>query len=135
MLPEKLKKIVILLKDKTDLRKTLWNKTSANDQFKLLMADGSSIVIWRYHSDHDQLQLMLTVFNSNGDAIERYDTEVEEFNKEDWDLLMTFHKSVSDSYYKVEETMDALIQQISSQDVIGISENGGSVPDDDDLPF
>ncbi len=135
MLPEKLKNLIVLLKEKTDLKKAIWNKTSGEDQFKLSISDGSSIVIGKYSGNHDNLHIMLLVFNSNGDAIERYDTEVEEYNKEEWDLVFSFHKSVSDSYYKVEETMDALLQQISSQDVIGESEKPNVVPEDDDLPF
>jgi hypothetical protein len=52
-------------------------------------------------------------------------------------LLKIFHKAASDQYYKVEETMDELLNSITSKDVIGTAdnENTSSAPDDDDLPF
>ncbi|WP_140418634.1 hypothetical protein [Pedobacter sp. AJM] len=71
--------------------------------------------------------------------VERYDTE----NEQDDDsskLLWSFHKAARDSYYKVEEKMEHLLNEISKQDVVGINEEKKIIPpavlsEDDDLPF
>lgn len=139
MIPERLKKIVTLLRDKTLEKKAIWNKTSGQDEYKLQIGEGSSIVVSFDYGNYDSEYITISIFNKNGDMVERYDTE----NEKDEDssiLLWSFHKAARDSYYKVEETMEHLLNEISKQDVVGIKEEKKIIPpamlgEDDDLPF
>jgi hypothetical protein len=137
MIPERLKKILELLKGKTLDKKAIWNKTSGGNQFKLSINDGSAITISEWENNWASPQFEIVIFNTSGDAIERFNTEIDGITKEDTSLLQSFHKAASDSYYKVDETLDALLESIMHQDIIGNKEEPTSptVPDEDDLPF
>jgi hypothetical protein len=139
MIAEKLQRIIELLTEKTRAKKAIWNKSSGNNQFKLSINDGSAVTITEWSDNYNNITYEVTIFNSNGDAIERFNTDLDGSSKEDYHLLQTFHKAASDSYYKVEETMDALFDSISNQDVIGNKQEEEKpnlhYPDDDDLPF
>jgi len=136
MISERLKKLIELLKEKTLSKKTIWNKTSGHGQFKLSISDGSAVTVTEW-SDNYNTGYEVVIFNSNGDAIERFSTETEDTSKEEQYLIQSFHKAASDSYYKVEETMDALLNSIINQDIIGNAESPIPPPpgEDDDLPF
>jgi hypothetical protein len=74
----------------------------------------------------------------HGDVIERIDTEDFNYTTEEIKLIHMFHKAAHDSYYKVEETIDALFDSLNNDDIIGSRDgdaNESSSPDDDDLPF
>ncbi|WP_431294603.1 hypothetical protein [Pedobacter sp. P26] len=139
MIPERLKKIVTLLRDKTSEKKAIWNKTSGQDEYKLQIGEGSSIVVSFDYGNYNSEYITISIFNKNGDMVERYDNENEQ-DEDSSKLLWSFHKAARDSYYKVEETMEHLLNEISKQDVVGIKEEKKIIPpamlgDDDDLPF
>ena len=139
MIPERLKKIVTLLRDKTSEKKAIWNKTSGQDEYKLQIGEGSSIVVSFDYGNYNSEYITISIFNKNGDMVERYDTENEQ-DEDSSKLLWSFHKAARDSYYKVEETMEHLLNEISKQDVVGIKEEKKIIPpavlgEDDDLPF
>lgn len=139
MIPERLKKIVSLLKDKTSDKKAIWNKTSGQDEYKLLIGEGSSIVVSYDYGNYNSEFITISIFNSNGDMVERYDNE-NELDLESNELLWSFHKTARDAYYKVDETMESLLNEISKQDVVGVKEDNIFVPppipgEDEDLPF
>jgi hypothetical protein len=138
MIPEKLKQLIVLLLDKTQKKKAIWNKVSGNNQFKLSISEGIAITINEDDSSWAHRAILeVVIFNNVGDPIERYSTDNNTIN-EDYSLLKTFHKAASDQYYKVEETMDALLNSITSQEVIGKIDNDQKVDasdEDDDLPF
>ena len=140
MIPEKLKKILTLLRDKTIDKKAIWNKTSGEEQYKLSIGGGSSIVISLLYGNYNVEYFEVAIFNTIGQAVEIYNTESEAEN-DDTTLMRTFHKAARDSYFKVDETMDSLLEELSKQDIIGKVEvvppplpptkNTG----EDDLPF
>lgn len=140
MIPEKLKQILTLLKDKTIDKKAIWNKTSGEEQYKLLIGGGSSVVVSLLYGNYNAEYFEVTIFNTLGQAVEIYSTESESEN-DDAVLMRTFHKAARDSYYKVDETMDSLLEELSKQDIIGKIEIAPpALPptgfaEDDDLPF
>jgi len=138
MIPEKLKQLIQLLTEKTQNKKAVWNKVSGNSQFRLSISDGISITINEWTEQYNDNSYEVIIFNSNGDAIQRYMSDNEQTPSEDFELLQNFHKSASDQYYKVEETMDALLTSITGQEIIGkldTSPNEAPPGEDDDLPF
>lgn len=135
MIPEKLKQLIILLTDKTNDKKALWNKGSVDGQFVLSLAQGAAVSVteWdgQWSTNYD-----VVIYNNSGDAIEKFSTD-QTSDSLDVNLLSTFHKAASNQYYKVDETMDALLSSVMSQDIIGttISPVDLSASDEDDLPF
>jgi len=133
MIPDKLRKLIELLTQKTLNKKAIWNRGSGDNQFKLSVGAGVSLTVTQWFDSYkDEVGYQIVVFNDNGQAIERYDTS-DETNKEDFELLRIFHKAANDQYYKVEETMETLLNLIISEDVIGNTEE--AEPEDDGLPF
>ena len=136
MIPDKLKQLIQLLTEKTKTKKAIWNKSSGNKQFKLSLDNGIAITVEAWEDNFENADYNVKVFNKNGDVIENY-TSSGDASSEEFVILRNFHKAANDSYYRVEETMDALLTSVSSQDVIGTedSQKKSSAPDDDDLPF
>jgi len=138
MIPERLKKIVSLLKEKTLTKKAIWNKTSGQDEYKLTIGEGSSIVVSENFGNYNQEYITICIFNSGGDLVERYDNE-QETDDESNSLVLSFHKSARDAYYKVDETMEHLLDEISKLDVVGKKEEKTfdlpNINDEEDLPF
>lgn len=140
MIPERLKKIVSLLKDKTTEKKAIWNKTSGQDEYKLQIGEGSSIVVSFDYGNYDTEYITIRIFNNNGEMVESYDTDNEEDAPSN-QLAWAFHKAARDSYYKVDETMENLLNEISKQDIVGIKDDSTYTPppvlpaDEEDLPF
>lgn len=136
MIPEKLKQLIILLTEKTLAKKAQWNKGSGPNQFKLSLDNGIAVTIGVWEVNWSDAYEII-VFNDNGVAILKHITD-NETSIEDLNLMISLHKAASDQFFKVEETMDALISSISSQDIIGNAnaEAPPSLPDEDDeLPF
>lgn len=138
MIPEKLKKIIILLRDKTLEKKAIWNKTSGDEEYKLIIGEGSSIVVGEHFGNYNHEYIQIVIYNNQGQPVERYSNE-EESEPEDNKLVWSFHKAARDSYFKVDETMESLLNEISQQDIIGEKiepvSPAPSPGEDDDLPF
>lgn len=139
MIPEKLRQLIQLLTGKTKEKKAIWNKVSGNSQFKLSISDGISITINEWDEQYNDNSYEVVIFNSNGEAIQRYFSTNDHTPPEDYEILADFHKAASDQYYKVDETMDALLNSITGQEVIGKADTppkaNEAAGEDDDLPF
>lgn len=136
MIPEKLKKLIELLTVKTQEKKAIWNKSSGANQFKLSLSEGMAIAVNFWPEEYNEGESYgVTIFNINGDAIEGFVTDADT-EHETYNLLKQFHKAVSDQYYKVDETMDALLASIKSNEIIGIIDKPQQQQgEEDDLPF
>ncbi|MEO5909702.1 MAG: hypothetical protein ABIP95_02385 [Pelobium sp.] len=133
MIPEKLAKLIELLTEKTKNKKAIWSKGSGDSQFKISVAEGIAVTISSWTDNwNDHFEVL--VFNSNGNIIQRFVTDNNSTSK-DYQLLATFHGVASDQYYKVDETMDALLSSVNSDEVIGNIEKLDKAPEEDDLPF
>lgn len=139
MIPEKLIKLIELLTERTTAKTAIWSKGSAENQFKLSTPEGMAITIIFWSQDYnDPETYLINVFNVNGNIIESFNTHHDGNNEpESFEMLRQLYKAVSNQYYKVEETMDALLASLQSQKVIGSaddSKNNDTI-EDDDLPF
>lgn len=119
MIPEQLKQLILLLTEKTKNKQAIWNKVSGNNQFRLSISEGVAITIDEWHEQYGgEVAYEVAIVNFNGDAIQRYFSD-NQTPADDFDLLKTFHKSASDQFFKVEETLNALLNSVKGQDVIG----------------
>lgn len=136
MIPDRLKKIVELLIDKTLEKKVIWNKTSGADAFKLQLSNGSYLTVSYDYGNYNTEYITINVFNDIGEIIERFDNENDQDDPTN-ELMYKFHKVARDSYFKVDETMDNLWSELSKKDIIGIKEDPqiNKPHEDDDLPF
>jgi len=138
MIPEQLQQLIRLLTNKTKDKKAIWNKVSGNNQFRLSISEGVSITINEWADNFNGDGYEVAIFNVNGDAIQRYSTD-NNTPPEDYDLLKMFHKAASDQFFKVEETLAALLTSITGQEVIGKldtpPDNNSAPGEEDDLPF
>lgn len=121
-----------MLISKTESKKATWNKASGQDQYTILL-DNGSITIWRY-DDEDGANVIISILNSNYDEIykERFDERNNDPNL--INLLKDLHTAAKNSYFKVEETIEGILGEISSQEAIGRIEESDE-PEDDGLPF
>lgn len=113
---------------KTEKNQAIWNKTSRAKEFQLDFSKGRiTIDLW---TDEDQNELAdFRMYNSNGDEIFTVVADYRSDN-EDYKLIQKLNKTVSDKYYKVQETIESFIKEMSSENTIGEEIKGL-----DDVPF
>jgi len=128
MIDPKYKKIIDRLIEKSKTKNAIWNKTSRENEFKINLKS-STLTIDQWHDERDGKNFIdLIIRNQRGDTIGRIvfdkDTESEEYN-----YLSVLHNHARESYYKVDETIDNIFDELSSDGKVGEEDES------DDLPF
>jgi hypothetical protein len=135
MINDKLKPILSELTKKTIRKEAIWNKASGENQFILILSEGITLAVSYVEADQfNEDYYTVSVFNRNGDLIQRYYTD-HNTPDDDRELIQTFFRAASDAYYRVDETFDALLKSVTSEGTIGKIVEKGPSSDDDDLPF
>jgi len=114
------------LKKKTELKQIIWNRTNSSNEFKLEL-NQTTITIDSWYSDDDSsFHADLCIINEHGDFISRF---VFDESDENYSKLKNVHDLAKRQYYKVDEVLKDIINELDSDKVIG-------KPDPkDDLPF
>ena len=121
---EKLYSLIIKLNIKTEAKQAIWQKSSGAEEFKILLKTGT-IAIQKYRiSNFQPPSISITIYNSEGDLIEDYVIEEVAEGYNEADELFT---NIKRAYYKVEETVDDILSQLDSDEILGEEE--------DELPF
>jgi hypothetical protein len=127
MIPDNYKQLILKLAEKTAKKQVIWNKTTRDNEYKLSLEKGALTVDRWVDQETDLDSVDLAIYNDRGDQIDRiYVNE----RQEDFDLFTDFHANVRRSYYKLDETIKSIFNEISSDKVIGKEK-----PPPDDLPF
>lgn len=138
MINDKLKKILSALTIKTKSKEALWNKASGENQFRLVLTEGIAVTVSFVEGDQfNHEYYIVSLFNSGGDVIQRYYTNVIT-DAEDHELVQSFFQAASDAYYRVDETFDALLKSVNTVGTIGtlVEEDSKAIEEEDDnLPF
>lgn len=132
----KIKLLVHSLIELSDNKRVIWNKTSAENQFKVVLESGAALTIdsWSNNRRDDYPNLDLCIYNDRGELILRDIVSVEE-NIDEYNLLEKLHNCAKNIYFKVDDTIDGMLEEIDSdRKIIGIEEKDVN-PTDDDLPF
>ena len=121
---EKLHELMIRLNEKTLAKQIIWKKSSGSEEFKLSLKTGP-ITIQKVQQRYNSAYIEISLYNLDGDMIENH--IVSEAHK-DYQAALDLFTNVRRTFYKVEETLDDILSQLSTDDTIGKDE-------DDDLPF
>jgi len=128
MIDPKYKKIIDILIEKSKSKNAIWHKTSRDNEFKINLKS-STLTVDSWHNDKDGLNYIdLIIRNQRGDTIGRL-VYSDEGESEEYKYLDVLHNYARESYYKVDETIDNIFEELSGDGKIGDEDNS------DDLPF
>jgi hypothetical protein len=112
---------------KTEEKKTIWQKGSRDNEFSIVFKSGL-FVIDKWNADHE-IYYDFQIYNDNGDRI--YGTNpVDPSNEGLYHALENLHDSVMRCYYKVDETIMNFSKELNGDGIIGEESAPG-----DDIPF
>lgn len=122
---QKIKDIIAELSDRTEKKVAVWNRFSSSEQFYIKLKT-ATLKIDRLTAKDKSIVYQVAIVNDKGDVIYNFNafktTSPEEFN-----LLKEFHQKVKRAYFKVEETIEGLFDEIKKTE--------GEIGQDDSLPF
>lgn len=126
--------VVKKLVEKTGKREVNWLKVRDNE-FKVLLKS-AAITISKYHYDpEDQDYVNLRIYNLQGDTVYEYiaseNDTITESTQLPFKLLDELFIAARTSYFKVEETIESIIDELTHENEIGAKEDSSK----DDLPF
>lgn len=127
MIPEKIEELVKSIIIKTNAGKANWGKTARVDEFKLFFEKGA-ITTDSWSLDDGNIVLFdFAIYNLNGDRIEYFSRGPID---DGYQYLSELHEVARRDYYKVDETISGLFDEIKSEKSVGkrVEESG-------DLPF
>lgn len=114
-------KLNILIKELTEknLNKgAVWQKTSGEGEFKIQL-NKATLTIDKWN-DEDGDNFSLDIYNENGEKIKQIHTMASLLeDAENFALLSDLYNSVINTYYKTDETIDSIINEIKNKDIIG----------------
>jgi len=126
--------VVRKLTERTGKREVNWLKVRDNE-FKVLLKSGGITISKNYFDPEEQYYLNLRIYNLQGDIVYEHETKENEAITESTQLPFTLLDELfavaRSSYYKVEETIASIIDELSHENEIGAKEE----PVKDDLPF
>lgn len=118
---DRLKGLIDSLNEKTKNRKSKWERMGRSDQFTLTL-DSGMISINKLITNNGNLLYQLAITNVNGDVI----IKVNEVDKprtldepNDFEILSDFHDNVSKAYFRVDETIENILDEIQKNVEIG----------------
>jgi hypothetical protein len=123
MTQEQISEIIAGLNKKTNEGKAAWQKGSAGAQFFLQFKKGA-ISLTRYRKvANGPISIDLNILNEKGDSIHLMKTS-DATSGDEFKMLNDLYEMVKKSYYKIDETLDDIMNSLKSDKSVG-----------DDLPF
>lgn len=126
---DKIKGLINNLSQKTKNKETNWERIGRSEQFTLTL-DNGKMSINKLSTKSGNLIFQFSIINGKGDTIFSINgIKVDRFSVEptDYEILKEFHEEVSRAYFKVDETIDGLLNEVQKDGEIG--------KESDDLPF
>lgn len=127
MIPSNMSDLVKALVNKTKNKKAIWGKTSRPNEFKLYLEKGA-ITTDYWNDEREGESVGFAIYNAFGDRIDNYYAEKGE---PEFDLLMELHNAAKREFYKVDETISNLFNEINDDKSIGKR----LIDDKEELPF
>lgn len=114
MIPEKIQLLIKTIIEKTNNNEITWGKTARENEFKLFM-DTGAITTDRW--DHEDIQYVdLSIYNNFGDKIENFFPDE---SSKDFEIINELHKSARREFYKVDQTLEGMFQELQSSKKVG----------------
>ena len=117
MITDRHLELIEKLKAKTLEKKTLWSKSSSQDEFQIQLSRISITIKYIRGSYNSVSTVNLSLYNDSGEKIDSVDFED---NSTTYDDAFELFNAVKRTYYKVDEVMDQLLNEIEGDDVIGL---------------
>lgn len=115
MIPSNMFDLIKALIEKTNNQKAIWGRTSRPNEFKLYLEKGAiTTALW--NDEREDESVSFAVYNSFGDRIENYYAEK---GQPDFGLLMDLYNAAKREFYKVDETINSLFNEINDDNSIG----------------
>ena len=127
MIPENIKSLITGLIEKTNAKRANWDKTSRPNEFKLHF-DMGAVTTDNWYDDSENEYVDFAIYNSLGDRIDVFSVSR---NNPDYQEIIRLHTTAKKEYYKVDETINGLLDEIKSDKNIGLKRTETN----DDLPF
>ncbi|MCD8423635.1 hypothetical protein [Tenacibaculum finnmarkense] len=128
MIDAKYKKIIDILIEKSKSKDAIWHKTSRENEFKINLKS-STITVDSWYNDKDGFNYIdFLLRNQRGDKIGRL-VYTDDAENEEYEHLSILHNYARESYYKVDETIDDIFDELKGDGKVGDENNS------DDLPF
>lgn len=125
MMDDKVHNLILELSKKTDDKMAVWNRAANSEQFYIVLKSAMFKIDKIINKDRYVI-LQVSILNEKGDVIFIYNSTREQ-SPGDFNFLLEFHNKVKKSYFKVDETIDGLFNEIKNA-----SKEFG---EDDGLPF
>lgn len=111
----KYSKLIRGLKEKSRLGKALWQKTSRDDEFILHLDSGTvSTDLW---DNNGNKTVDFVIRNDRGDVVGNI--EYNNFEGAYYEELLELHSLARDSYYRTDETIKSMLDELDNKDKIG----------------
>lgn len=125
MISQTYKELIDSLVEKTSLGKSLWNRTSVKNQYKLIL-DGGMIVLSYTEYNFGGESIKLDLYNKSGeiiDSLSRSKGIIDLYGNDeasDFELLEKLYKAILDcKEVKINEQLNMFMAEIKASDKIG----------------
>jgi len=102
---------------KTEKKQAIWSKTSRSNEFELILSKGKITTdLW---STEEQDHLAdFRIYNEDGTEIKSI--VISNQDVYDYKLLERLHNSIKNKYYKIDETIESIVKEVSGDNIVGI---------------
>jgi hypothetical protein len=126
MIPHNIENLIKALIEKTLAKQAIWGKTARLNEFKLHFEKGA-VTTDSWEGEGAEF-VDFGIYNSFGDKIDNFIAAKGEL---DFDLLSQLHNCAKREFYKVDETISGLFNEVKAEKSVGKREIEGQ----GDLPF
>jgi len=116
MIEKKYKQIIDKLIEKSKSRQANWSQTSRVNEFSISF--DTAVITTDKWSDDGIYRIDFAILNSQGDRIGQIYFEKSK-NPEEYKILNELHTNAKESYYKVDETIENIFEQLNKEGKIG----------------
>lgn len=120
MIPDDIKILLEATLTKTKLKNANWNKTARESEFKLILQNGV-ITIDNWHIEGKDV-IDFAIYNRDGNKVKYYIADKSE-EGDDYKKLTELYEEVNRSYFKTEETIHGIYNELMSDKNVGMKDN------------
>lgn len=105
-------KIILRLIEKTTKNEIIWNKSTGENEF-MASFSASAITIDKFYPDGGFESYDLIIFNSNGQAVDRFLYITNDLNADDnIKKIKLLYELAYSSYFQIDDTYDSLLHDL-----------------------
>ena len=135
MIPEQIKSLIEKLIEKTEKKKANWHPSSGENSYQISLNSGTITIDSWYNPTEEAEFADIIIYNKNGDRIEGFAASKNDVKLDGYKLLMRLHDAVTESHFRIKETLLGMLDEVEKSDEIGEDKLDNKGLDIDDLPF